>query len=202
MGLFLLSVIKILAAFGLLPIVISALIALHKHVISQYPGHEDWFFIWGEEAFLIAFLFIHQFEAFYAFGLKIMQKLFGFLTPLDKFIPYILPAYLTLMTLIFYAVKQIWFKSDAYDHYVIFFAGFFFALHIVVTAKDLQECEKSIIKPDYLLTMCFAIIVSTCVTILLLDLVLHKMTFVDFFESAIIRAKEMYVWCFDKVYQR
>ena len=200
MGQFLLNTIKFFFAILLLPLVITTIIVLHKHVVSQYPIDQNMFFFWGEAAFLITYLFVHQFEWLYDFGLKIMQKAFRFLSPLDKVLPYLVPHYLVLMMLIFYVIKKFWLQSPAYDPYIIFFAGFSFLLHIIITARDLQDSEKSIIKPTYLFTFAFAIITTSCLAILLFDLVLQKVTFPEFFKAVTIQAKEMYLNCWNWLY--
>ena len=102
------------------------------------------------------------------------------------------------MMIIFYLVK-VWLKTPQYDPYFIFFAGFAFILHVLMTAKELQVSEKTIIKPDYFSTMAFTILVTSCLTILLFDLLFSKWTFPDFFEATILEAQRIYLLCFEKL---
>ncbi len=200
MGIFLLNTIKVLIGIAFLPAVVAILVVLHKHV-SQYPGSGDennMFFLWGEEAFLIAFFFIHQFEWLYEFGQKMMQRFFQWLSPLDKVFVYVVPGYLTFIMIIFYLLK-VWLKTDLYDNYFIFFAGFAFILHLVMTSKELQASEKTIIKPDYFFMMVFTIMITSCLTVLFFDLLLAKWTFPDFFEAVILEAQRIYLLCFEKL---
>ena len=51
----------------------------------------------------------------------------------------------------------------------MFFAGFAFMMHVLLTAQDLQEQEKTFIKTTYLFTITTAFILTVLVTVLLFN---------------------------------
>lgn len=184
------TLIKFILAILLLPVVWACGTVLYGH-ITEFPGSYGEFFLWGMLGFLLFFLFFYQFWGVYEFGQKITSGLFQFATPLTRVMAYTVPFYLTVILLAFFAVK-VFLDINSYDHYFMFFAGFTFTLHILLTAQDLQEQEKALIKPAYLFMMMVAFIGLTCVVVLLFDLAFQKWTFPEFFQSVVSESWDNY----------
>lgn len=197
MGEFLINFLKFILALILLPIVIASGLSFDNH-LSSYPLSYEDFFKWGFGAFLIVFIFLHQFQGVYAFGQKVTSAMFRFLSPLERYFAYIIPFYLLIVLLAMYIVKLI-LKTDSYDEYFIFFAGFTAALHVFLTAQDLQEQEKMPIKPTYLLTMGFVFILNVMMVVLLLDLNTGDWTFPAYFHELYAQSKEIYISVFKRI---
>ena len=197
MGQILIGAFKFLIAVLLFPIVIASAISFSDH-LSAYPATYAEFVMWGIGAFLLLYLFFHQFWGVYEFGQKILTNIFKFIAPLDRLIANMVPFYLILILLAFYVTKG-FFKIKNYDPYFIFFAGFAFAMHIILAAQDMQNQEKSPIKPSYLLEICFVIVGTIFLSIFLLDLIVGKWTFPDFFASMIGLSLDYYQNIFQKI---
>jgi len=150
MGDTLLVITKFILGVLLLPVVWATAVVFHQHV-SGFPGTHGEFFFWGVFGFLMLYLFFHQFEGMYAFGQKISSGFFQFTSPANRFIAKIVPFYLTLILLGFYVTTK-FLDINTYDHYFMYFAGFAFTMHIILTAQDLQSDQEMFLKPEYLFT--------------------------------------------------
>ena len=173
------ALIKIVLTVLLLPVLWACGIVFHGHITS-FPGAYGEFFLWGMFGFLMSFLFFYQFWGVYESGQKIMTNLFQFTFPIGKIIVRAVPFYLTVI-LLFYCAAVNLLGVKVSDHYFMFFAGFFFTMHVLLTAQDLQQQEKAMIKPAYLFMMGITTILMVFVTVILFDLVFMEFTFPDFF---------------------
>jgi len=178
-----LTVLELIMAVLLLPFVWSASVSFHKYLMAM-PGIFDSFFFWGMFGYLVCYLFVYQFWGVYELGQKITSGLFQFTAPMNDFVAKVIPFYLTAILLLHFVMVS-FFKVHTLNHYFMFFAGFSFAMHVVLSAQDLQQTEHSFIKPKYLFHETIALILLLTVTVLLLDLVLGKWLFPDFFRKAV-----------------
>ena len=181
MGDFLIGLIKIFLATLLIPVVIASVLGFQNH-LTTYPMEYQDFFLWGIMAFLLVFLFAYQFWGVYEFGQKIMGDIFKFSAPFNSIISYVLPFYFIIIMFLFYATTE-FLGIKRYDPYFMFFSGFSLAMHTFLSAQDLQEQEKTPVKPSYLLTICVVVILNIVLMVLFMDLILGKWTFPAFFET-------------------
>ena len=197
MGETILMLIKLVLGILLLPIVLSCALNLYPHILGP-----DWsngeFFLWGMFAFLMTFIFLYQFGSVYEFGQKMISQLFKFLAPFDQFIVKAIPFYFVILSLIFFVVK-VGLKIDSNDHIFMFFLGFLFAMHVILIGQELQQSEKSSIKPAYFFMMGIYFVINVCVLILMLDLTYRKFSFPKFYEQTSKQAASMYKASLKKV---
>jgi len=186
----LLTLIKLVLTVLFLPVTWACGVIFYRYV-AAFPGSHGEFFLWGMFGFLLIFLFFYQFWVAYEFGQNIVSGLLQFAAPANRFMAKCVPFYLTVILLSYCAVANL-LRVNSYDHYFMFFAGFAFVMHILLTAQDLQEQEKAFIKPAYLLMMTMAFILTVFVTVLLFNLVLGEFTLPDFFWSMIDHAGDTY----------
>ena len=177
----LVALVKIVLTVLLLPVLWACGFVFHEHITS-FPGAYGEFFLWGMFGFLMSFLFFYQFWGVYESGQKIMTNLFQFTFPIGKIIVRAVPFYLTVILLLYCAAVNL-LGVKVSDHYFMFFAGFSFTMHVLLTAQDLQQQEKAFIKPAYLFVMGFVTVLMVFVTVLLFDLVFMEFTFPDFFRE-------------------
>ncbi len=198
MGEGILFLLRIIFTVLFAPVVYAAGANFYDH-LNDYPPPHGEFFKWGMYAFLLIFLFLHRFDKMYLAGQGAMTELFKFLTPLNHTIVRIIPVYTLLLFLVFF----IWGKLhdlSAYAHYFQFFAGFFFMMHIILLARELQDEESSFIKPSYLFQMSLYFVFSLCVMVLLLDLVVWQSTFLQFGGDVLGDARDIYLAAIDKIF--
>ena len=192
-----LTTVKLIFAVLIFPLVIASTKSFVDHAADFPPEFQD-FFVWGILTFLLIFLFFYQFWGVYEFGQRIISGVFKFIAPFDRYAVQIIPFYFILVMLLFY-VETAFFKTHNFDHYFLYFAGFTIAMHILLAARDLQEQEKTAIKPTYLFWMGVIYIVNLCLIVLFLDLNSGDFTFPEYFRSMSDQAWTIYSYCGEKL---
>lgn len=190
---------KFLFGVLLLPIVIAATTSFYEH-IYDYSGISTEFFIYGLWGFLITFLFIYQFIGLYDSGQKMVGQVFSFTAPFDRFLMNLIPVFTILTLTAFFLVKKLS-DSSGLDHYFMFFAGFTYAMHLILTAQSMQGNETSPIKPHYLLFMNIILILSIYLVVFSLDLVYGEWTISKFSGNVYDQAKDIYLMIAGRVTQ-
>jgi len=198
LGNFLLTLVKLVLTVFLLPLVYACTLKLHAH-FDFYPGVYYEMFRWGLIVFLVSFLFIHQFWEVQEFGQKIMLNLFQFMAPLDRFVSYLLPFYVIVVMLVFYVTTRL-LGINSLDGQFMSLSGFVFGMHILISAQDLQNQEKTPVKANYMFVILFAFIMNICILILLMDLTVGRFTFLAFISSVAAQAQEFYAGFFKQYF--
>jgi len=198
LGNFFLTMLKLVLTVLLLPLVYACTLKLHAH-FDLYPVVYYEMFRWGLIVFLISFLFIHQFWEVQEFGQKIILNLFQFMAPLDRFVSYLLSFYVIVVMLVFYVTTRL-LGIDNLDGQFMFLGGFVFGMHILISAQDLQDQEKTPVKANYMFVILFAFIVNICILILLMDLTVGRFTFLTFISAVAAQAQEFYVGFFKQYF--
>lgn len=192
------TILQILAFIALLPFTIASTASFYRH-LAHYPLSYEHIFTWGGVSFLGAFLFIYQFQDVYDYGQRAMQKLLGFTAPFEDFFAKIVPFYVAALLLIYWVVEKA-VGVQNYDHYCMFFAGFFMAMHVLLTSQSFQTDARFKISPTYLFTMSIMVIVSFTMTVLLIDLIVGKVTIGFFFEKMITMGKTIFISTVGKIF--
>lgn len=191
MGEALVTLVKIILTVLISPVVYSCAVNFQDH-LSHYPASYSEFFLWGIIGFVLVFLFVHQFRPVYQAGQTVMTGLFRFMTPMDRPIARAIPFYTALIVITFHICNRFW-DTAPYLHYFMFFAGFAFAMHVLVLAQELQEEETSLLRPSYFLRMSIYFVFCALIVILLLDLVTWEFTIPKFCASVFEDARDMYL---------
>ena len=187
----LLTIIKVVLTVLLLPLLWACGVVFHEHLMA-FPHPYGEFFLWGMFGFVMLYLFFFQFWGVYEFGQKAMTGMFQLTFPIGHIFVKGIPFYLTIILLFYYVLANL-LDIKVIDHYFLFFAGFTFTMHLILTAQDMQQQEKALIKPAYLFMMEIVFVVMACVTVLLFNLVFGKFTFPEFFQTLSDQAWSNYV---------
>jgi len=185
------AIFKFFVAVILLPVVYASAVSFKLH-LAHYPSAYDDIFSCGLGAFLLIYIFVYQFDAVNEFGQKISQGLFKVFSPFDRLISYLFPFYPIVICALFFVNKN-FLKIEANDDYFLFFIGFSIAMHILLTAQNLQVEERTAIKPHYLLNIALIFIFNAALLVLLLDTINLKMTFPKYFSLVLENSKEIYL---------
>ncbi len=191
---FFISLIKLIVAVVLIPIVFASVVCF-KNNFGSFPSSYNEFFLWGASAFLLVFLFLYQFWGVFEFGQGIISGIFKFAVPADRIIARLLSFYLVFILLLFFFVHSV-LGVNTQDHSFMFFSGFFFSMHILLVAQQMQDDEKTPIKPTYLFWMSIVVIFNICLVILCFDFILEQSTFIKTFKAVVIMSKGIYIDCF------
>ena len=198
MGEGVLFLLRIIFTIFFAPVVYATGVNFYQH-LSVYPVPHGEFFKWGMFAFLLVFLFLYRFDRMYQGGQSGMTEAFKFLTPLNHTIARVIPVYTLLLFVIFF----IWGKFQdltPYVQYFQFFAGFFFLMHIILLARELQDEESSFIKTSYFFQMSLYFVLSLCVMVLLLDVAVWQATFPQFGADVFGDARDIYLAAIGKIF--
>lgn len=188
---------KIIFTVLFAPIVYASAVNFYEHMHVYQANGE--FFKWGIYAFLLVYLFLYRFEKMYQAGQSGMTQIFSFLAPLNQSLARIVPVYTTIILV----ALLVWNKFrdvSAYSHYFLFFAGFFFMMHILLLARELQDEESSLVKPSYLFQMSIYFVCILSLGVLLLDLTVWQFTFFDFWANLLTDARNIYQAAIEKVF--
>lgn len=197
MGEGLINIFKFVLFVILLPVVIATTEAFIKY-FQDLPTQMQEFILWGGQAFLITFIFVHTFRGMYDVGQKIIESLFKFLSPLQLYAASLFPFYTLIILLTLFICDRI-FDIAAYKPYFYFFIGFTYTMHVILMAAQLQEQEKSLIKPNYFLLGSLILIANVFLAVLFLNGLVAKFTFPDFFQDLAKGAWNIYVDVFEKL---
>ena len=191
MGEFMIISIKLVLAILLIPLV-AATCAEFLHHLTEFPVYYEHNFLLGVGAFLFMYFFVYQFWGVYDFGQKIISNVFKIFSPVDRWLIYIVPFYLTINMLLFYVVDVLLGMKN-YSGTFMFLAGFTFAMHILLSAQSMQERERGALKPSYYFLMMLSFILAAGILVLLMGLTHQKFTFVDYVFDVLWRAQKIYM---------
>ena len=185
------DVFKFALAVILLPLVVACVVVFNEH-LSVLSNFSEIMFRLGMISFLVSFLFVFQFMPFFDVSYKFIGTIFELISPVNKFIANITPAYFLFVS-VFLFISNSFFRNAHYNDFLMFFAGLGLAMHILCSAKSLQGNENELWKPDYYLSMVAVLIFSSLISVLLLDLCLREFTFPDFCKDLFFAAKKFYI---------
>ena len=193
----LLNVLKFLLAVVLIPAVYTTVITFQAHLVS-YPVLYVHAFTAGIITCLAVFLFLYQFWGLYELEHKMTSGIFRFLAPLDRWLAFLLPTFFILtMGLLFVICRVI--KVEGLEGQLTFLAGLFLSMHILVLSQDLQNPDKGLTKPGYLVILALTVILSLFAAILMMDMVTQYSTFDRFSKQWLSNTEHMYQTVTDRI---
>ena len=170
------AVLKLCGFLLLLPLLLAFLLAFRSQILSLPPAKEVWIF-WGVGIYVGLNLFVYDFKDVYVFGKAWVEKISTFFKPAG----YLIPVY-ALCLIIIYEIFLI-LGRDEVQPYFLFAIAFTLAMHLVQTAYEIYEADKSILKAHYLCVFGVVLIVNLFFISLLLAWVIPEYSFVGFIKS-------------------
>ena len=110
-----------------------------------------------------------------------------------------LPIY-TILSLMAFCFVHLFFKKSGYEIYFIFLTGFTLALHLVLTAQELREENKSPLRPNYFLFIQLIYIFVVLLTSILFTFIVPQYSFATFFYSVLGSIKDIYATIFHQLF--
>ena len=189
--------IKIIFAILLLPICYAASVSF----INELPevGTMLPYLVWGGGVYIFLQLFFYTPQGVFQIGQKIFGDIFKSMPVLAAVVPLFVPIIPTLVLLAAY-VTVFFFDYKPAQSYLMFFAGFTFAMHIILSAQAEFEEDNSALKPHYLFLFSLTVIFNLILFSLLLTLNFTEFSFVDFFMSAFETAKSIYIRVYTQLF--
>ncbi len=182
--------IKIIFAIFLIPICYAITVGF----IGQVPeiGEMLPFLLWGAGVYVLLQLFFYTPQGIFQFGQKIFGDIFKSIPLLAAVVPLFVPIIPTIILVGTY-VAIAFFDYKPAQSYLLFAAGFTFAMHLILSAHAEFEEDNSVFKPHYLFLFSLTYIFNVTLFSLLLALNFSEFSFFDFFMSAFEIAKSIYV---------
>src|SRR3989338_11300181 len=183
------GLVKFILGVCLLPFVYSASASFLRE-FSLIEKVSDLHFCLGVMSFLVIYLFIWEPAVVYTKGQRLLEVIFGFIKPLVKVAPYLLPIY-TIIIFILYRLLSGVAKTGGLLKYSIFALGFTFMLHLVFSAKTMQAKKGDFLRANYIFGFSFIYIINILLLSFGLNLIFKEFSFVNFFNQSSLAAKNI-----------
>ncbi len=189
--------IKIVFAILLLPICYAATVSF----VKQLPqvGAMLPYLLWGAGTYVFLQLFFYTPQGVFQFGQKIFGDIFKSVPLLAAVVPLFIPIIPTIILVATYVTIS-FFDYKPAQSYLMFFAGFTFAMHLILSAHAEFEEDNSSLKPHYLFLFSLTYIFNLILFALLLTLNFSEYSVVDFFMSSFETAKSIYVSVYTQLF--
>lgn len=189
--------VKTVLAVVLLPLALASLYSFHAHLSTYSSTFQSQFFL-GAATFLFLFLFCYQFWGIYEGGQKVVEGALRFMAPMERLVAHLLPFYLISAWVALFVLRN-FLDLTRYNNIFVFVAGFTATMHTVLTARDLQEQEKSLLKSTYLFVMTLVFIVMGVYLVGFLDVAGGPSTLMVYVKVLIQKATDIYVMILDRM---
>ena len=195
-----LTILKFILTVLLIPALL-AMLGVFKSKFNAYPLAMTDFFMYGFIAYLLVFIFINHLTVLYESGQIACAAIFFYLAGASQMVAKFLPFYPVVLTGLL-AVTRWLLKSAKFDDYFMFFIGFFWGLHMVLTAKSLQDSEPSAIKIPYLFWMILIVLFQCCLFVVLFDFLKGEWTVVSFVKQFWHDCVGRYEWIINEYFKQ
>ena len=185
------AILKLILGLGLLP----AVIGVSKSFCAELAAFHsmDDMFLWGGAAYLMVHLFVYSPKNLFAYMQRIFADLLRFApTFVAVLLPRMIPMVPGLLLLVLYVAQHTLGVGARAEAYFLFFIGFTLAMHIILTAHELQDEDTSVVKSHYLFSMALAYTVNLVVMGFLLHLNFPHFSFPTFWAGALEETEGIY----------
>jgi len=194
------GVIKFILGVCLLSFVYSSTVSFLRQ-FSLVDSASQLYFWSGIITFVLIYFFVFEPAIIYSKGHRLLEIVFSFFSPLVKLAPYVLPIY-TIIIFILYSLLSLFFKSRELFYTFIFLFSFSLALHLVFSAKTVRSKKGDFLKANYIFGFSFVYIINILLLSLCLNLIFKEFSFVDFFNSSYLAAKNIFFAVFRQLFLR
>ncbi len=189
--------IKIIFAILLAPICYAVTVSFIKEL--PQVGDMLQFLYWGGLVYILLQLFFYTPQGLFQFGQKIFGDIFKSVPVLAAVMPLFVPIIPTIILVSAY-VTLAFFNYAPAQSYLMFFAGFTFAMHLILSAHAEFEEDNSGIKPHYLFLFSLTFIFNVIILASLLTLNFADFSFMNFFISSWEIARDIYLHVYNQLF--
>ncbi|MBF0510775.1 MAG: hypothetical protein HQL13_00430 [Candidatus Omnitrophica bacterium] len=190
----LIAIFKLVFFILILPIIIAIVTAFGNQVVLLPAKKTIWIY-WGALGYIVLYLFAYNFQEVHAFGQSMIEKCLAFFKPAV----YIFPIYAILLTL-GYFITTLLEHHHAFQSYFLSAIAFFAAMHLVLTAREIYEADKGLLKSHYLLCFGLIVVVFLSIASLLLACVMPEFSLIEFFKSAYYQIIYQYHFIYQRLF--
>lgn len=177
------ALIKFIVFIALIPLIAAVTISFQREISElKYVYHHS--FYSGILVYVLLNLFLTDLNWLYKFGQGITHELFRFWDPLSKVMPYIFPIFTLIFVAMYYVCVRV--LGQFPNSWIWFFLiGLTFAMHIVMSARELYEADMVAFKPNYLFEMTLVYIVDILIMVQLLNTTAWRFSLFAFGQTAL-----------------
>lgn len=173
-----LSVLKLILAILLLPLVIGITVAFLEN-LHLMEGHVAAVFGWGVVSYLILHILLFEPAQVYDTGKKITEKAMNFFSPLVKVAGYCIPIFTIFSFAAYFFASLIWKEINLFPYFV-FLASFTLTMHLVFTANSLKRKSPGELKENYFFSIFSIYIVNMLIVAVAFSLLSNNFSFLSF----------------------
>ena len=177
------ALIKFAVFIVLVPFLAAVTISFQREISElKYVYHHS--FYWGVWAYVLMNFFLTDLNWLYKFGQAVANEFFRFWDPLAKVTPYVIPIFTLVLVGVYYLVVRVlgYFTNSSVWFFMI---GLTFAMHIIMSARELYEADEAAFKPNYLFEMSLVYVVNILFMVQLLNSTAWKFSLFSFVQTAV-----------------
>jgi len=182
----LLAILKLFGFLLILPLIVATFIAFQTQILTLPVNKEVWI-LWGAGTYVALNLFVYNFKEVYDFGKSLVEKIFSFFKPAG----YLVPIY-SIFIIIVYVIALIMGRGISWQPYFLFAIAFSLAFHVVLTAQEIYQSDKSVLKAHYLFIFGVILVAGLILISLLLAWAIPEYSFISFIKSLAAQTTHFY----------
>ncbi len=184
------ALIKFAVFIVLIPFIAAVTISFQKELSElKYVYHQS--FYHGILVYVLLNFFVTDLNWLYKFGQGVATELFRFWDPLAKVTPYVLPVFTFIFIGLYYlGVRVFGYYPNSWMWF--FMIGLTFAMHIIMTARELYEADTASFKPNYLFEMSLVYLLNIFMMVQLLNSAAWKFSLFAFAQTALDLTQNFY----------
>ncbi len=190
----LIAVLRFFLFLLILPVIIASALAFETQILGA-PAHKEQWLLWGALVYILLYIFLYNFKDVYTFGHTIVSNLCRFFEPLVSVGGLIIPIF-TVLIICIGLILNVLGLMPRYEGAVLFAIAFTFTMHIVLTANQMYEADKSPIKAQYLIGFGVVLVVQIFLISLLLRAAIPEYSFLGYFKSLTAQTASYYKYIY------
>jgi len=178
-------------------------------------------FLWGFSAYAFMYIVLFKMDYLYVLGHEFMhviavwifggkvisvkvKKNRGSVTSTKKNIfidlaPYLVPIYTVLVSLAYLIASSFW-QLDLYLSHFIFFAGFTFSFHFIMTTDKVKIEQPDFLDFGYLNSLILIYLINVIIMAFLFGFLFPDFIFGNFMDSFFTNTKELYIAIYEQLF--
>ncbi len=210
------AILRVAIGVAALPLAITTSKAFYGQLgnISILDSRNQAYFLWGVGSYVIMHIFFFKPNFFYNLGhesVHVVSTWFSFgkaknmnvssqggsveTTKSNFFIslsPYFIPIYTILISIAYFALAK-YYDVTPYMPLFIFFIGFTFTMHIIMTVEALRAAQPDLVKTGYLLSLALIYSLNVLLAGFIVSLIFTGFSFTDMMVQFCDETKVLYL---------
>lgn len=177
------ALIKFAVFIVLVPFLAAVTISFQREISElKYVYHQSFYL--GVWAYVLLNFFLTDLNWLYKFGQAVANEFFRFWDPLAKVTPYVIPIFTLVVVGVYYLCVRVlgYFTNSSVWFFMV---GLTFAMHVIMSARELYEADEAAFKPNYLFEMSLVYVVNILIMVQLLNSTAWKFSLFSFVQTAI-----------------